>query len=216
MAAKPHDSNVQDDLQLIGEMMALGRKRARLNGGQIQFWGLFFSTALGIQYLAEIHNWARSDYLWIWQIPAAAGFLTYLLWGPKPSVFAPSNSSDHRFSIHFALATFAVLAYLVFSLLAGEMNNRNVILIMTCLFGWSFILTAVFSRPRWLAFFGLGWLTLCGYYLFKSGLVVEDYLVLAWGCLLLIWLPAALLNSLGKPRHFSGRSSGQAQLQRFG
>jgi len=196
MTSNPKKIIVQDELQLIGKMMALGSKRAHLHGGQIQYWGLFFSAALGIQYLAEAYDWARSDYLWLWQIPAAAGFTLFLIWGPSPSVFSNANSSDQKFSIHFALSTFAILAYLVWSLLFGEMDNRTVLLIMTGLYGWCYLLTAILSRPGWLAVFGAGWLTLYFYFLFTPRLVVEDYLLLAWGCLLLIWLPAVLLNSL--------------------
>lgn len=197
-----HDSNTtsrsaESDLALIREMMAVGRKRAGINGSHLVLWGILLSATFFAQY-ASIMKWIPTLNMELWISMTAIGWIGSFYLGHKNG---RSPAENNPTLLAYSSAWFAVGLTMLLFLLATMFGGNNVgpsaaTMLSSGVIGAAFFVMAMVLKIRPMFFAAAGWWAIMVYVITAKQMHAEILLILSAAAALLILGPGLYLQRL--------------------
>lgn len=193
------DRSAENDLALIRQMMAAGRKRAGINGSHLVLWGALLSATFFAQY-ASVMKWIPTLNMELWVTMTVVGWVGSFYLGHKNG---RSTEENNPTLIAYSSAWFAVGLTMLLFLLATLFSGNNVgpaasTMLSSGVIGAAFFVMAMVLKIRPMFLAAAGWWAIMVYVITADQIHVEILILLSAAAALLILLPGLYLQRLAQ------------------
>lgn len=182
------------ELEMARNLIKKGRQAAALDGNHLILWGCVSSLALGIQYLAEIYDWATSNLLWLWQPLLIACFIISIFVERSGAGRRLGNPVSRAYVSVFCAAGIMIGSFLVVNGFGSRPEPQTAAILVPALLAPAFFVLASVTAIRWMFLPAIGWWAVMIFFAASDGLVPTDFLVLSLSSFFLLAVPGMALR----------------------
>jgi len=188
--------SAEEDLALIRQMMAVGRRRAGVNGSHLVWWGALLSSAFFLQY-ASVVDWIPKYGATIWISMMVIGWAGSFYIGCKSGrSHLEHNPVFKAYGAAWLAVGITMLVHMIASFAGDGTSPTGSTTLAGGVIGSAFFVMSQVLRIRPMLYAAFGWWAIMAYAIYATSFPKEILLILSAASAFLIMAPGLYLSRL--------------------